>query len=273
MDVGALLQGLLLPLVAPQVTPVAPPAPAATQEPGVVAETGFDDGAAGVANGMSLRGAWIARAAEDARGMDLAMRASVDEDTAAMVAGRDGKSARSAEAGGALPQAAQQPEVAANPHPAQWHAPEMREAERVRMTVATPVSSPGWHEDLAAKVSLMVSKDAKSAELILTPPSLGRVEIQLTVSGDQTSAAFVAASPAARDALEQALPRLREFLADAGINLAQASVGGDSPSGRNHDGGDSPARRGTAGGTVAGTEPPGVAHAMRRIDGVVDTFA
>jgi flagellar hook-length control protein FliK len=49
------------------------------------------------------------------------------------------------------------------------------------------------------------------------------------VSGDQASANFVAANPQVREALENALPRLREALGDVGIQLGQANVGANTP--------------------------------------------
>lgn len=141
------------------------------------------------------------------------------------------------------------------------------------LVVSTPATSPRWHEDLGNKVSILVGKAASSAELILTPPHLGRVEVQLSVSGDQTTATFVAATPAAREALEQALPKLREFLADSGINLASASVGGDAMAGQRHAGGNHGGRSPRGGGGDAVTEVTPATAAFRRIDGMVDTFA
>ncbi len=146
-------------------------------------------------------------------------------------------------------------------------------ADAEPLVVSTPATSPNWHEDLGNKVSILVGKAASAAELILTPPHLGRVEVQLSVSGDQTTATFVAATPAAREALEQALPKLREFLADSGINLASASVGGDAMAGQGHAGGNHGGRSARGGGGDAVTEVTPATAAFRRIDGMVDTFA
>lgn len=146
-------------------------------------------------------------------------------------------------------------------------------AEAERLVVSTPVNSPNWHEDLGSKVSMLVGKEASSAELVLTPPHLGRVEVQLSVSGDQTTATFVAATPAAREALEQALPKLREFLADSGINLTSASVGGDAMAGQGHAGGNHGGRSARGGSGASVTDVTPAAAAFRRIDGMVDTFA
>ncbi|MCK6392829.1 flagellar hook-length control protein FliK [Zoogloea sp.] len=143
----------------------------------------------------------------------------------------------------------------------------------VPMHVATPAGSPGWPEEVGNRVSWMVGQAESHAELTLTPPQLGKVEVSITVSGDQTSAQFVAATPAARELIEQSLPRLREILEQSGISLGQTDVGtsgqpGDperSPRGSQWRGG------GSADEGLATNAVP--AQWARRGEGLVDTFA
>lgn len=139
--------------------------------------------------------------------------------------------------------------------------------------VDTPVGGRGWDAEVGQKIVLLVSRQESRAELTLTPPQLGRVEVSITVNGDQTSAAFVSASPAAREALEQALPRLREILAEAGITLGQASVNAESA--RQDGNGTSGERRASDGsGRGAGTANAAApAQWLRRSEGLIDTFA
>ncbi|MCX9157939.1 flagellar hook-length control protein FliK [Niveibacterium sp. 24ML] len=106
--------------------------------------------------------------------------------------------------------------------------PEAPRAEAPQFAVRTPVSNPGWTEDIGNRMVWMAGKELGRAELILTPPHLGRVEISLRLDGEQTSATFVTATPAAREAIEQALPRLRELMTDAGLNLSQVNVSANS---------------------------------------------
>ncbi|HQR05011.1 MAG TPA: flagellar hook-length control protein FliK [Rhodocyclaceae bacterium] len=87
------------------------------------------------------------------------------------------------------------------------------------------LGTPAWNQEVGDRVVWMVRQQESRAELVLTPPQFGRVEISLSINGDQASASFVAANAAVRDALEAALPRLRESLAGAGIHLGQAHVG------------------------------------------------
>lgn len=149
------------------------------------------------------------------------------------------------------------------------HAPSADNAPAA-VRVDTPVGSRGWDAEVGQKVVLMVNRLESRAELTLTPPQMGRVEVSISVSGDQTSAAFVAASPAAREALEQALPRLREILAEAGIALGQASVNAESPR-QDREGTPAEPRAGNRNVESAGGAAP--AQWLRRSEGLVDTFA
>lgn len=94
--------------------------------------------------------------------------------------------------------------------------------------VARPVGSSGWAEEIGNHVVWLANRSESRAELVLTPPQMGRVEISLTVKGDQAVASFVSSNPVVREALEAALPRLREVLADAGIQLGQTQVGAEN---------------------------------------------
>jgi flagellar hook-length control protein FliK len=94
--------------------------------------------------------------------------------------------------------------------------------------VQTPISSPHWADDVGNQLTWMVGKNEGKADLVLNPPQLGRIEVSLSISGDQATASFVSANPEVRDALQGSLPRLREILADTGIFLGQASIGADS---------------------------------------------
>jgi flagellar hook-length control protein FliK len=51
------------------------------------------------------------------------------------------------------------------------------------------------------------------------------LKITITLDQNQASAQFFSAHASVREAIESAMPRLREMLADSGITLGQASVG------------------------------------------------
>ncbi len=155
------------------------------------------------------------------------------------------------------------------------HAPATQPATP-QLPVHTPAGQQAWAEDVGNQVRWMLGRAESKAELVLTPPNLGKLEVSINLNGDQTTAQFIASSQAARDALERAMPQLREVLQQAGIMLGDANVstsqqgaGGEGQDGRGRNGGRGEAAiAGEAAGTGSGT---GVW--LRQQQGMVDTFA
>lgn len=105
----------------------------------------------------------------------------------------------------------------------------LRQPEQVpALPVAPRVGSAEWGGAVGEKVLWMANQNHQVAELHLNPPNLGPLEVRLTINNDQATAVFVSHHSAVRDAIETALPRLREMLADNGIMLGNASVGSES---------------------------------------------
>ncbi len=78
---------------------------------------------------------------------------------------------------------------------------------------------------IGEKINQMLSKNIQKAEIQLEPANLGRLKIQIQVGQDQqASLQFIAQVGQTRDLVEQALPRLREMLANQGITLGQTQV-------------------------------------------------
>lgn len=270
-DLSALLPALaaLMPQTAAGAA-ITPEQQEAGSLPALAAPT---DTAARVANPVPPQAAFEAPATGDA-----ATPLLQPAEQAAQTAGADFRSAQAetaaAPANGNAPQmpaaAVEQASPAATAHaaPLAHAAPAADAPPAVR--VDTPVGSRGWDAEVGQKIVLLVNRQESRAELTLTPPQMGRVEVSISVSGDQTSAAFVSASPAAREALEQALPRLRELLAEAGITLGQASVNAESPR-QDRDGTPAGQRGGNRNMESAGAAAP--AQWLRRSEGLIDTFA
>ncbi|EOB3918494.1 flagellar hook-length control protein FliK [Vibrio parahaemolyticus] len=80
------------------------------------------------------------------------------------------------------------------------------------------------NEQVAEKVQMMMSKNLKNLDIRLDPPELGRMQIRMTMNNDLANVHFTVTNPQARDIIEQALPRLREMLAQQGMQLADSSV-------------------------------------------------
>ena len=155
-------------------------------------------------------------------------------------------------------------------------------AEAVRtpvaaIPVATPFKDPSWQNDFGQKIVWMAHNDKQSAQLVLNPPELGRIEVSLNIDKAGASATFVSASADVRESIEAALPRLREMFAGAGIELGQANVSSESFKGQEQSNAQSGFARSPETGDSAILEPESVAGLNQRQqliqgNGMVDTF-
>lgn len=79
-------------------------------------------------------------------------------------------------------------------------------------------------EQVAERVQMMMSKNLKNIDIRLDPPELGRLQIRMNMTGDGATVHFTVANQQARDVIEQSMPRLREMLAQQGLQLGDSSV-------------------------------------------------
>jgi len=89
-------------------------------------------------------------------------------------------------------------------------------------------AGPAFDTELAGQLRIMVREGQSEARLQLNPPELGRLDIRVATEGDQARISFVVQGADARDALEQALPRLRDMLEQGGLQLARFDVSDQS---------------------------------------------
>ncbi len=142
------------------------------------------------------------------------------------------------------------------------------------------VGSNAWEQQLGQKVVWMVAGGDQTASLTLNPPDLGPMQVVLSVSNEQTSVSFMAAEPETRQALEDALPKLRETMSEAGIELGSATVSTGTQDQRQAFAEQAEARAAAAAGrgnhrAGNGVDEPAPAEPVvrRTVLGAVDTFA
>jgi flagellar hook-length control protein FliK len=87
-----------------------------------------------------------------------------------------------------------------------------------------PLSHPEWNQELGQKLIWMHKQEMPSAELRLNPQHLGPISIKVDVNQDQATVAFTAQHAAVRDAIEAAIPKLREMLGGQNLNLVDVNV-------------------------------------------------
>jgi flagellar hook-length control protein FliK len=112
-----------------------------------------------------------------------------------------------------LQSAAAQPPAATTPGPAPASA-----------ELKAPLGTPAFSTEFTETVRLFAKDGVQSASLRLNPADLGQIEVQIRIVEGRAEIAIVTA-PGAKEALQDALPQLREALAQAGIQLGQAEVG------------------------------------------------
>ena len=102
-------------------------------------------------------------------------------------------------------------------------------AAPVARSEAIALRAPDFAEAFAERAAISIRLGASSATLAIEPPQLGPVELAVSVREGEARVHFAAEHPAVREAIAEALPRLRELLAAQGLALAEASVGSELP--------------------------------------------
>ncbi|MFN2286875.1 MAG: flagellar hook-length control protein FliK, partial [Chromatocurvus sp.] len=89
--------------------------------------------------------------------------------------------------------------------------------------LATP-ADPEFAPEFAGRLQMMVKNGMREASVQLHPAELGRLQLTVSTDGDQARIAIVAETSAARDMIENSMPRLRDMLEQSGLQLAQGDV-------------------------------------------------
>jgi flagellar hook-length control protein FliK len=155
-------------------------------------------------------------------------------------------------------------------------------AAAVANALTPQVGTTDWEDALSQKVVFLSNAHSQSAELTLNPKDLGPLQVVLQVADNHAHALFVSQHQSVREAVEAALPKLREAMESNGIGLGSASVSDgfarQNSGQQNADSGRSGGNSGRNGGSFAGGGASNsidtVANvAVQRKVGLVDTFA
>ena len=90
--------------------------------------------------------------------------------------------------------------------------------------IGTPIQQPQWGAELGNRLMWMVQQNVQTAEIKLNPPHLGPMEVRVSLANESVSVTFTSHHAMVRDALDAAMPRLRDMLMDNGLQLADANV-------------------------------------------------
>lgn len=134
--------------------------------------------------------------------------------------------------------------------------------------LSTAVGSDAWPQELGSKLTWMTQQGIQSASLQLSPEHLGPLQVSIAVHHGQASVWFGAEHAETRQALERAMPQLRQMLSNQGLTLTDSGVSRDSPRER-------APQQGTANriGAEAGASAEAAADIARARVGLVDAYA
>lgn len=79
-------------------------------------------------------------------------------------------------------------------------------------------------EAVKDKVMLMISQKLQQFDITLDPPELGNMQVRVNLQGEQAAVNFIVQSQQTKDALEQNMHKLRELLAEQGVDVGDANV-------------------------------------------------
>lgn len=104
------------------------------------------------------------------------------------------------------------------------------------MRLDRPLTHVRWAQDLGERVQWMVNRSMNGAEIRLNPPQLGPIEVRIQMQQEQANVAFTAQHANVRDAIEAAIPRLREMLGQQSLNLVNVDISQHSFADQRHQG-------------------------------------
>lgn len=136
-------------------------------------------------------------------------------------------------------------------------------------------SQPSWDEAIASRLQFMLGQNVQKAEIRLDPPDLGLIEVQVQVNRDQAHVHFTSPHAQVRDAIEAAVPRLREMFAESGLSLADVNVQQENLAQRqNQSGSDESGSASRTRSAAEESEAVGSVTASRTISrGLLDAYA
>lgn len=150
-------------------------------------------------------------------------------------------------------------------------------AAPAQASVTAPLTSAAWPQQLGQQLAQFTQRSGEQQiKLQIHPAELGPLSISLKVSEHGgTQAQFLSSHAQVRQVVEQAIPQLREALAEQGISLGDTSVGEQNQGQQAFSESGQPGQGSGAGGDIvdSGSIEPSISPRMLAVDGRVDLYA
>lgn len=153
-----------------------------------------------------------------------------------------------------------------------------RGGDNTTQQINLPVQHPQWAQQVGDRVQWQIGQNLQQAEIRLNPPELGALEVRIQLHGDQASVSFSSPHAVVRDALDAAMPRLREMLHENGLTLGDVNVSGQAlAQHQSQDPGNQQGQRGQMASPVQADESPTqrLTSSIQRLNsnGMLDVYA
>ena len=96
--------------------------------------------------------------------------------------------------------------------------------EKTSIQLDTPMGHPKWSEGFSQRVQWMVNQSMNGAQIRLNPQNMGPIEVRIQMQNEQATVSFTAQHGATREAIDAALPRLREMFSEQNVNVGNIDV-------------------------------------------------
>lgn len=100
--------------------------------------------------------------------------------------------------------------------------------DAANLEIDTPVQDKQWSQAFAYRVQFMAQQGIQRAQVQLNPAELGPMEITVDLAEDVAQVQITAENAATREAVEQAVPRLREMMAQSGFAETSVDLGNNN---------------------------------------------
>lgn len=101
----------------------------------------------------------------------------------------------------------------------------MHSSEAVLPAITVSPENAQWNSQVGDRINWMVNNNMQRVEIRLDPPELGNLDIRLNMAKDNQASILVHVTNAtAKEAIESAIPRLREMFEQQGLDLTDVDV-------------------------------------------------
>jgi flagellar hook-length control protein FliK len=87
--------------------------------------------------------------------------------------------------------------------------------------------------EVKEKVMVMINQKLQQVDIQLDPPELGNMHVRVNLQNEQASVSFMVQNLQAKEALEQHIGKLKDMLADSGVDVGNANIEQQSQSSQN----------------------------------------